>query len=190
MRVYTLPPASVTSRLPVYNGTMVRLEKVLETWQTIRNDTAQAVEDFPTDNLDYRPVDELATFEEIARHILDVSHGLTGILLAGEENLATPDFREKLKQYMVPLPEKPDRVALGVELRKQLAIRVEELRRQPPEFYAKIITRFDGQQFTRLEMLQFVKEHELTHRQQLFMYLRLKGIVPATTRRRLAAAKR
>jgi uncharacterized damage-inducible protein DinB len=169
---------------------MVRLEKVLETWQTIRNDTAQAVEDFPTDNLDYRPVDELATFEEIARHILDVSHGLTGILLAGEENLATPDFREKLKQYMVPLPEKPDRVALGVELRKQLAIRVEELRRQPPEFYAKIITRFDGQQFTRLEMLQFVKEHELTHRQQLFMYLRLKGIVPATTRRRLAAAKR
>jgi len=39
---------------------------------------------------------------------------------------------------------------------------------------------------TRLEMLQFVKEHELTHRQQLFMYLRLKGTVPATTRRRMA----
>ncbi|MGH9719832.1 MAG: DinB family protein [Bryobacteraceae bacterium] len=38
---------------------------------------------------------------------------------------------------------------------------------------------------TRLEMLQFVKEHELTHRQQLFMYLRLKGIIPVTTRRRL-----
>jgi uncharacterized damage-inducible protein DinB len=35
-------------------------------------------------------------------------------------------------------------------------------------------------------MLQFVKEHELTHRAQLFMYLRLKGIVPATTRRRMA----
>jgi len=54
-----------------------------------------------------------------------------------------------------------------------------------PEFYAETITRFRAV-VTRLEMLQFVKEHELTHRQQLFMYLRLKGIVPATTRRRLA----
>jgi uncharacterized damage-inducible protein DinB len=39
---------------------------------------------------------------------------------------------------------------------------------------------------TVLEMLQFVKEHELTHRAQMFLYLRMKGIVPATTRRRQA----
>jgi hypothetical protein len=31
-----------------------------------------------------------------------------------------------------------------------------------------------------------VKEHELTHRQQLFLCLRLKGLTPPTTRRRLA----
>jgi uncharacterized damage-inducible protein DinB len=49
-----------------------------------------------------------------------------------------------------------------------------------------MIVRFDGQQVTRLEMVQTIKEHELTHRSQLFMYLRLKGIIPATTRRRMA----
>ena len=38
----------------------------------------------------------------------------------------------------------------------------------------------------RYKVGRFVKEHELTHRSQLFMYLRLKGVVPATTRRRLA----
>jgi len=59
---------------------------------------------------------------------------------------------------------------------------------KPAEFFAGEITRFDGQRVTRLEMLQGIKEHELTHRQQLFMYLRLKGIVPPTTRRRLAKA--
>ena len=42
----------------------------------------------------------------------------------------------------------------------------------------------DGQRVTRLEMFQFIKEHEVAHRAQLFLYLRLKGIVPATTRRR------
>ena len=53
-------------------------------------------------------------------------------------------------------------------------------------FMRGIITRVDGARVTRLEMLQFVKEHELTHRAQLFLYMRMKGIVPATTRRRLA----
>jgi uncharacterized damage-inducible protein DinB len=49
-----------------------------------------------------------------------------------------------------------------------------------------MVTRVDGVRVTRLEFVQWIKEHELTHRQQLFMYLRLKGITPATTRRRLA----
>jgi uncharacterized damage-inducible protein DinB len=49
-----------------------------------------------------------------------------------------------------------------------------------------MMKRVDGAMVTRLEMLLWVAEHELTHRQQLFTYLRMKGIVPATTRRRLA----
>jgi uncharacterized damage-inducible protein DinB len=60
------------------------------------------------------------------------------------------------------------------------------LEARDPEYFAHVVTRFDGHRVTRLEMVQALKEHELTHRAQLFMYLRLKGIVPATTRRRLA----
>ena len=60
--------------------------------------------------------------------------------------------------------------------------------KQPEEFFDQEITRFDGMRLTRLEMLQFVKEHELTHRSQLFMLMRLKGMVPPTTKRRMAAA--
>ena len=67
--------------------------------------------------------------------------------------------------------------------------RAAELSAKSDEFFSAVITRFDGQRVTRLEMLQFVKEHELTHRSQMFLYLRLKGIVPATTRRRQAAQK-
>ena len=66
--------------------------------------------------------------------------------------------------------------------------RAAELAAKPAEFYAGEITRFDGQRVTRLEMLQMLKEHELTHRSQLFLYLRLQGMVPPTTRRRMAKA--
>ena len=165
---------------------MVRLEHVLDSWRTIRQDTAAAVEDFPAGELDFRATPDVATFGEIARHILEASQGLTGLLLSGDENFATPDFREKMKRHMANLPANATAADLAAALRQSLDKRLAELAAQSPEFFARIITRFDGQRVTRLEMVQTIKEHELTHRAQLFLYLRLKGIVPATTRRRLA----
>jgi uncharacterized damage-inducible protein DinB len=165
---------------------MVRLETVLDSWKTIREDTAAAVEEFPPGEFGFRPTAELMTFGEIARHILEASDGLCGLLLAGVDNLQTPEFREMLRQHVSPLAPDATAPALAAALRESLARRSAELAVRPPEFFSAIITRFDGQRVTRLEMLQFIKEHELTHRSQLFLYLRLKGVVPPTTRRRQA----
>jgi uncharacterized damage-inducible protein DinB len=168
---------------------MVRLETVLESWRTIREDTAAAVEQFPAGEFDFRPAEGVMTFGETARHILEAGEGLSGLLLEGEENFKTPDFRDKLRKHMPAVGETPGPETLVRELRQRLAARIPQLAAQPPEFYSKIITRFDGQQVTRLELLQFIKEHELTHRAQLFMCLRLRGIVPPTTKRREVAKK-
>lgn len=167
---------------------MVRLETVIDSWRSVRRDTAQAVREMPEAELDFKPVPELASFREIARHILDASQGLTGLMLAGVDNLATPDFRDRMKQYMSPLPEDAGAARLADELYARLEERLVALAQQPPEFYSKMMTRFDGQRVTNLEMLEMVKDHELTHRSQLFVYLRLKGVVPPTTRRRQAKA--
>ena len=84
------------------------------------------------------------------------------------------------------MPNGMSGIELAAALRDSIVQRTGELAAKSPEFLAHIVTRFDGQKVTRLEMVQSIKEHELTHRSQMFMYLRLKGIVPATTRRRLA----
>ncbi|MBI3472672.1 MAG: DinB family protein [Candidatus Solibacter usitatus] len=165
---------------------MVRPQTVIDSWKTVRQDTVQALEDFPAAELGFKPSPDLATFGEIARHILDAGHALTGMLLGGVEDMSGPQFREIIPKYAPQLPKDLDAATLAAELRASMDGLVPALAARDGEFYSHIITRFDGQQMTRLEMLQFVKEHELTHRQQLFMYLRLKGIVPATTRRRLA----
>jgi uncharacterized damage-inducible protein DinB len=169
---------------------MIRKETVLDSWKTVRQDTAQAVEDFPAAELDFKPVAEVMTFREIARHILEAGHALTGLMLDGVENMATPQFRESLSKYIAELPATPDATALAEALRQNVELRAAQLAAQPAEFFDHIITRFDGQRITRLEMVQFAKEHELTHRAQMFMYLRLKNLVPATTRRRLAKQQR
>jgi uncharacterized damage-inducible protein DinB len=169
---------------------MVRKETVIDSWKSVRQDTAQAVEDFPAAELDFKATPDLMSFGELGRHILDAGHALTGIMLDGVENLATPQFRETIARYKPQLPEHLDAATLASELRKSVETRAAELASKGEEFYSGLITRFDGQRVTRLEMLQFVKEHELTHRSQMFLYLRLKGIVPATTRRRQAAQKK
>jgi uncharacterized damage-inducible protein DinB len=143
----------------------------------------------PPTSLDYKPCAELMSFGETARHILDAGHGLTGMLLDGADNLATPQFREAIGKHVAQLPKTEDAGALARELRSDIERRSAELAAKPAEFYAGEITRMDGERVTRLEMLQLIKEHELTHRQQLFMYLRLNGVVPPTTRRRQAKAK-
>jgi uncharacterized damage-inducible protein DinB len=165
---------------------MVRLEHVLDSWKATRQDTIAAVEEFPAGEFGYRPNADVMTFGEIASHILQAGHGLSGLLLSGEESFATPDFRAKVAKHAAELPPDATPAQLAVALRDSLEKRAAELAAKPPSFYEHIITRMDGQQVTRLEMLQMLKEHELTHRAHLFLYMRMKGLVPATTRRRMA----
>ena len=169
---------------------MVRVETVLDSWKSIRNDSVLALEDFPADELEFRATPDCMTFRDLARHILDAGHGLTGMLLAGIENLQTPEFRELVMKHASGLAADADAATIAQALRSSVEERCAAFAAQPPEFFSGMITRFDGMKVTRLEMLQFIKEHELTHRSQMFVSMRLKGIVPATTRRRQAAKKK
>jgi uncharacterized damage-inducible protein DinB len=168
---------------------MVRLQTTLDTWRTIRQDTIQAVEDMPAGDFDFRPADGLMTFREIARHILNAGHAMTGILLDGTTDMSSPGFRDLIKKHSTGVPPDVAQPELAAALRQAVEERIGQLSAQDATFFAGEITRFDGLRITGLEMLQSIKEHELTHRSQLFMYLRLKGVVPPTTRRRDAAAK-
>jgi len=165
---------------------MVRIETLLNSWKSVREDAAQAVEDLPANELDYKPLADVMSFREIAGHILQAGYGLTGLLLDGTENMAVPEFRQMIGKHVAELPAVNDTSSLAKELRASFEKRSGQLASQPAEFWSHEITRFDGVKATRLEMLQMIKEHELTHRAQLFMFLRMKNIVPPTTRRRLA----
>jgi uncharacterized damage-inducible protein DinB len=168
---------------------MVRAQFVLDTWKTIRKDVVGSVREFPAEAFDEKAIEGVDSFGVIAHHILNAGHAFPGILMTGIDNLQTPDFRDKMKPHMYNLAQDATPAQLADALEQSLESRTAELAAQPEEFFSQEITRFDGLRLTRLEMLQFVKEHELTHRSQLFMLMRLKGMVPPTTKRRMAAAK-
>ncbi len=166
---------------------MVRAEHIIDSWKNVRQDTIAAVEEFPAGEFGFSPAADLQSFGQIGRHILVSTHGLTGMLLAGDTDFADLAIRRaRLATHTAHIPETLEPAELVRRLRESVDERAPQLAAQTPEFWAAMIKRVDGVMVTRLEMLQFVKEHELTHRQQLFTYLRMKGVVPATTRRRLA----
>lgn len=167
---------------------MVRLQALLDSWKAIRQDTAQAWLDMPPADAGFKPVDGLMTYRELAGHIINGSRGMARMLMAGELDFSAPGFRERMREHYA------DYANLNRdELAERLGLTLEEdalkLAALDSDFYSRMMTRFDGTAVTRLEMLQYAKEHEITHRAQMFMYLRLKGIVPPTTRRRLAQNK-
>ncbi len=164
---------------------MVRPEYFCENWKAVREDSALAVEQMPAAKLDFRPQADMMSFREVARHIVEAGRALTGLMLDRETDLAAPDFRERLKKYEKPVPE--DQAGLAEALRTSVEAHCEALRGLSAGFFAEQLTKWDRTVLTRLEMMQFVKEHELAHRMQLFLYLRMNGLVPPTTRRKMAA---
>jgi uncharacterized damage-inducible protein DinB len=168
---------------------MIRLQTVLDSWSAVRGDTAQAVSDFPAAAADEILVEDCMSFRGTAKHILDTGHEFTGALLAGTENFAIPNLGELLGSYRLALADDAAMQDLAEALQESMRDRVAAFQEQPGTFWTREIVKHDGKKATPLEMLQFLKEHELTHRSQMFLFLRLKGIVPPTTRRRLAVRR-
>lgn len=164
------------------------MQAVLDSWLSIRTDTAQAWLDMPAEDSGFRPADGLMSYRELAVHIANSSRGIARMLMAGELDFSAPGFRPRMHAHHLDLSG-DGREALSDHLHQLLKEDTLELARLDSDFYSRMMTRFDGTPVTRLEMLQYAKEHEITHRAQMFMYLRLKGIVPPTTRRRLAQNK-
>jgi len=77
----------------------------------VRQDSAQAVEEFPAGELDFKPTPEVESFRQIAMHILNAGNGLSGLLLDGEEVLSGPEFREKLKKHFSGISADADAAA-------------------------------------------------------------------------------
>jgi len=165
---------------------MVRPEFVLESWRQVRPYAVEAVQEWPASEGAFRLAPEVMTFAEIARHIAEAGHTLTGILLSGETDYARPGFREEMKLWSPSLAADAPLATLAVDLERLAATRIEELRGQSGEWWAGMVKKWSGEEMTRLEFLQFIKEHELTHLAQLFACMRLKGLTPPTTRRRQA----
>ena len=141
------------------------------------NTTATA-QDMPEEHYDGAPFEGMWSFRKQVAHILNVGDVLCEGLEKGAfdpAKFAVDNYGTKSKAELVTALE-----GNFNSQKQQLASRLESFWEEPRKS-------FDGSDKTAGELLLMLKEHEIGHCNQLYLYLRSKGIVPPPTRKRAEA---
>ena len=159
-------------------------------FRTVRKNTIQIANDIPENQWDYRPTPELRSVRELFAHIAALTYLPTRMHFVDRKTfMGMPDFQA----YSAEAAAYAASLATRAEVLKALQADGEE-------FAAALESMTDAQlaervnfpppmepsSKSRFELLLGTKEHEMHHRGQLMLILRLLGGVPHLTRERQA----
>jgi uncharacterized damage-inducible protein DinB len=162
-------------------------ETFFELAQATRSESVTACREFPPAAFDEEMVPGFLTFRKINQHILEAGYALTGMLLDGQEHFNVPEMRQKFMEYLPVVAPDATPEELASALAGKMEERIAQIRQAGPAFWEREVTHFSGARVTMMEMMLLVRQHEGEHRAQAAVLSRMCGIVPATTRNRLAA---
>lgn len=155
---------------------MNEIQWFLAGWERVRTNVIRVAEDMPEEHYTYRLFSETRTFHEQLEHILHNADVFVDCALNGQFNRALFN--------LYPYQEH-SRTALIQALRVNLRAQAEKLAAKAGVLGAGVIRYLDGSQRPAMEILRGMKEHEIAHLNQMYFYLRGKGITPHSTRERM-----
>jgi uncharacterized damage-inducible protein DinB len=163
-------------------------ETFFELARATRSESVTACREFPAEAFDEELVPGFMSFRKINQHILEAGYALTGMLLEGDEHFNVPEMRQRFTKYLPVIGADATPGELASALDAKLEERIAQVREAGPAFWESEITHFSGARITMMEMMLLIRQHEAEHRAQAAVLSRMQGIVPATTRKRQAAA--
>lgn len=159
------------------------LEEALESWQDVRNGVIEELEVLRPDEMGFRPGPQSRSVAELVQHIIE-----QGLMMSGELTRPDGDFRrqggaEFVAEYAGHVGRTSEQAGLLELLRQSHADGERHFREAGELFLLQYIHRFDGLPGTRFAWMQHGIAHEMYHRGQLALYVRLAGHVPALTQK-------
>lgn len=155
------------------------MRRFLTGWERVRKNVLQVAADMPEEHYGYAVFPGLRSFHEQAQHILHNADVFVDCALNGRFNRDLFDlypYRGLSKEALLE--------ALGGNQRSQS----ERLAAAGDRIAAGTIEYLDGSERPALDILRGMKEHEIAHLNQMYLYLRGQGIVPHSTRERMKQA--
>ena len=141
------------------------IQSFISNWNRIHKQTAIVLAAVPDAKLGYQPQEDMFSLRQLVTHIVRAEVGLTRSALAGSTQKIDLDLSESSVEQLVEA------------FNKHHAELVEEVSQLAPE-QLKEEVEFAGHRLSRKALLNVMTEHEISHRGQLFVYLRLVGVQP------------
>ena len=150
---------------------MVRLETVINSWKTVREDSALAVEDFSAHDLDYTPSADQMTFGRLVVHMAETNN-----LLCGKAAAVPAPKVEEAK-------DTDSKDKLIVALKASFDFCSDALANMDDSKLAETTEGFGGKQVTRAWLSLILAGAWADHYAEAAMYLRLNGVLPPTAKK-------
>ena len=156
------------------------IEALIETWKDVRDGLIAEVSKIPAGQFDFKATADTRSVAELVQHIIGTQAVLVGEMCRPDTNPMRAPFLELITQYAGELLSTKDKDGLLNLLASSQEAAADKIRAFGEENLHEQTRRFDGKITTKLGFLQFSYSHEMYHRGQLTVYLRLNdATVPA-----------
>lgn len=160
---------------------MTDLEELIQQWISVRKGFIRELDLIPDDKMDYRATPDTRSVAELARHAAGTAASIVYQMCQDE---FVPFSRPQPEMIALCLPN-INQAVTKAELKEALLSAIEKdaarIREYDREKLNTVIQRFDGTPTTKFAMLWFSIAHEMYHRGQLTIFLRLLGHEPQLT---------
>ena len=158
------------------------LDEAIEAWEDTREGVLAEVENIPAKQFGFRPTPDVRSVSQLLVHILEVPMMMVGELTRPDGSFRRKPYDKLIDEYAHSVQHLSSKRDLTVALKRTLRDGVKVFRQAGEVHMLQTITRFDGQQGTRLAWFHHGIAHEMYHRGQLAMYQRHLGLTPALTK--------
>ena len=155
---------------------MNALNRFVDGWEKLRHTTVTTAKDMPEEHYDAAPFEGMWSFRKQVAHVLNVSDVFFDGLSRGEFDTS---------KFAIDSYGKMTKAEIVGALEERLAAQKQQLAACPETFWDEPRKSYDGSEKSAGELLLMLREHEVGHLNQMYIYLRAKGILPPGTRKRI-----
>ena len=158
------------------------VDPIIGGWREVRAGLIEEVAQIPADKFSFRAAEGMRSVAELLQHLVESQKFLVGEACRPDTNLLRKSFAENIKDYAPDVRNANDKDAIIAMLQTAMDDCEKQLREHADEM-KNTMKRFDGKEMTKLGFMSFAIAHEMYHRGQLTVYVRLLGIEPMLTQK-------
>ncbi|HEX6189616.1 MAG TPA: DinB family protein [Pyrinomonadaceae bacterium] len=158
------------------------VDPIIAGWREVRAGLIDEVSQIPADKFSFRAAEGMRSVAELLQHLVESQKFLVGEACRPDTNLLRKSFAEDIKDYAPDVRTVNDKEAI-IQMLQTAMDDCEKLLREHADEMKNTMKRFDGKEMTKLGFMSFAIAHEMYHRGQLTVYVRLLGIEPMLTQK-------